>query len=946
VATNTGSVPATAVVVEAPLAPQLGYVPNSTRRDGVVVPDVVAPVEPAEEGPAEPPPSPAPLESGLAIGTLAPGASTTITYRAMVTVAVPTAAEVLAASIHSAEEPAPAEANGPTAVDLARLAERVRAEPEVQAAQPFGLVALPAGSVASGDRVLNQPVRVVAIDPDYAEAIPLVGFPRGAFSPGTAFLSPAAAQSLGAAVGSPLRLRVPGTPETSALSVPVGAIADLSAAGQWFADRSEDDQGDFVSAPMVVGVDLRTFHQRVLPAIRLDSAAPVPAVADPPVLEVHAQVRREVLSANPQAARRTTIGIRRTIERAAPGDLTVIDNLTGSLDRARVDSILATILFMALGVPGALLAGYLAFYGGGLLAEAERRERALLRSRGFGPATLTRAVAYQAAGIAVLGSALGVALALATAATLFPADVEPGDPTLAIAVGVVVAILTTVLAIYRPSKRALLRDVTEARQAVADTERPGWLRARLDLVLLAVAAIISVAFVLLGGFEPNASAHEDSLALSFYLLLAPWCLWLGAALLVGRGFFAISRRMAGRTTADFSRHLVRRTLGRSVTRRPGIVAAGMVTVSLAVAFGVSLAVFVATFHDRQEVDARFATGSDVRVTIGAGQVLPADMDARLRVPGVTAVSPVAQVPDAVLGSESLEFAAIDPETFPTVAPLSSGFFTDTNAEDAMEALVDDPRAVLVDSETADDFNVDKGDVIRLLIPSPSLGAPVLVNLTVVGTLVQFPGFPTGLDFVGTLATYGQETGVVSPSYYLLRTDGTPETNERVSAAVTSALGSDVPARITTTASAANPDQTSIAGLSLTGLGRVEGFYMLLIASLGIVIFVAMLLVQRAGERAVMRALGLARRRLRAILLGEAVIVASVSTVAGAIIGVPMAYMFIQILRRIFIVPPRLSYPPALALLLVGVAVVTIAVAAAIVSVAVRRLRVVEFLRAE
>jgi len=466
-------------------------------------------------------------------------------------------------------------------------------------------------------------------------------------------------------------------------------------------------------------------------------------------------------------------------------------------------------------------------------------------------------------------------------------------------------------------------------------------------VLLLVAAVISVAFVVTGGFRPKASAHEDSIALSFYLLLAPWCLWLGATLLAGRGFFALSRRLGRRSTTDFRRHLVRRTLRRSITRRPGTVAAGIVTVTLAVAFGVSLAVFVATFHAQQDVDARFAIGSDVRVTVGVGQSLPPDIDARLLVPGVVAVSRVAQVPDAVLGSEKLQLAAIDPTTFRDVAPLSSGFFTDTNADDAMQALVDDPHAVLVDSETADTFNLDEGDVMRLLIPSPSLGQPVLVEFKVAGTLTQFPGFPTGLDFVAHLGTYQQETGVASPSYYLLRTDGTDEGSARVAASLPAALGPDVPARITTTADAANPDQTSIAGLSLTGLGRVEGFYMLLIASLGIIIFVATLLVQRTGERAVMRALGLARRRLRAILLGEAVIVTFVSTVAGTLIGVPMAFMFIQVLRRIFVVPPdSLSYPASLPLLLVGVAALTIVVAAAIVSVAVRRLHLVEYLRSE
>ena len=83
------------------------------------------------------------------------------------------------------------------------------------------------------------------------------------------------------------------------------------------------------------------------------------------------------------------------------------------------------------------------------------------------------------------------------------------------------------------------------------------------------------------------------------------------------------------------------------------------------------------------------------------------------------------------------------------------------------------------------------------------------------------------------------------------------------------------------------------------------------------IFVAMLLVQRNTERAVMRALGLARRRLRSIVLGEAAIVATASVVVGTIIGVPMAYMFVQILRRIFVVPPTLSSPDSLPLLLLG-----------------------------
>ena len=63
VAGNSGPVPATSVVVEAPLPAQLEYQPGSTQRDGAAVPDVavgdvVAP-PPEEEGePAPPGPGP------------------------------------------------------------------------------------------------------------------------------------------------------------------------------------------------------------------------------------------------------------------------------------------------------------------------------------------------------------------------------------------------------------------------------------------------------------------------------------------------------------------------------------------------------------------------------------------------------------------------------------------------------------------------------------------------------------------------------------------------------------------------------------------------------------------------------------------------------------------------------------------------------------------------
>lgn len=942
VATNNGPLPARAVVVEAPVPAQLGYQPGSTQRDGAALPDLL----PSEE---EQPSPLAPLEPGLVLGDLAPGASVTVTYTGSTRVPVASAADLLSSSVRSAEEPSAAPANGPRAVDLAALTEDVRAVPDVRAAQPLGLVDLPAGAVEVGGQILDAPVKLLALDPSYARDIPIIAFTGGRFEPGSAFLSPALAQRLGATERLPVTLRVPGLPAGMPLILPIGAVANLTRADQLFASRDEESEGEFVAAPYVVGVDMATFQRQVLPALRVDAAADTPTLA-PPILEVDAQIDRAVLASDPASALRATSGVRRSVEQAAPGEVTVLDNLSASLTRARTDSTLAKILFIALGLPGAVLAGYLAFYGGGLLAEAEQRERALLRARGFTPSTLARGLVYQGLAIAVLGSAVGVALAIGVANLMFPTEFSPRGAgfSVSIVLAVAVSLITTMLAVHLPARRALLSDVTEGRRSVAPTASPGWMRGRLDLVLLLVAVLVSAVFVITGGLRPNPSAHEESIARSFYILLAPWCLWLGAALLAARVFLALSRRVGARAECpDFRRRLVSRTLVRSVARRPRAVSAGIVTLSLAVAFGMSLAIFVATFRDQQDADARFTVGSDVRVTPGLGEALPADVGDRLRVPGVDAVSAVAQVSDVVLGTEKLVFAAIDPGTFEEVAPLSTGFFTGTSRDEAMEGLAADPQAVLVDKETADDFNIEEGDTIKLQVPSRALGTSTTLTLRVVGTVIQFPGFPTGLDFVGNLGAYQQATGVTTPSWFLLRTDGTRNTNTEVARSLPDALGPAVPVRVDTTARFGNADQSSVAGLSLTGLGRVEGLYMVLIASLGIIVFVTALLIQRGTERAVMRALGLPRRRLRAVILGEAAIVSTAGIVVGAVIGLPMAYMFVQILRRIFVVPPAgVSVPPSAFALLLGVLAVTLALAAALVSVAIRRLRLLELLRTE
>ena len=97
----------------------------------------------------------------------------------------------------------------------------------------------------------------------------------------------------------------------------------------------------------------------------------------------------------------------------------------------------------------------------------------------------------------------------------------------------------------------------------------------------------------------------------------------------------------------------------------------------------------------------------------------------------------------------------------------------------------------------------------------------------------------------------------------------------------------------------------------------------------------------------MRALGMGLSQLRALVVGEAAIVALFSLVIGGLVGTAMALMFVQILRPLFIIAPDGLAVPGLELILLALLVLTaMALSSVIAGASLRRVRLVEILREE
>ena len=946
VAGNPTIAPATAVVLKDSVLAQLTYVPGSTKVGTAPAPDIPVPGDSASQSP---------LVTGLSIGTLGPGATATVSYQAKVVTPVPLGSLNFAGTLQRAESPTPTAANAPVGLDLGRITQQMRAVPGVSAAEPVALVDLPAGSLRSGGTVPAQPLKLLAISPSYARQFPIIGLGGASIDPGSALATRATADLLGAATGQALQLTLPG--HALPVTLRLAGIADLTKATPLFASRNPDNQGETVAAPYVLVVDFAFFQSAVLPALRADAAVQTPLMQSPPVVEVDVALDRAALSGDPTTAVIRSQGLRRTIERLSPGDITVIDNLSDTLISAQKDTTLAKVLFIFLGLPGVLLAAYLSRYAGGLLAESQRRERAMLRARGVRPAQLLRALGYNAVAIAVLGSLAGLALGAAAVVILFGtaslAAASQGALLTSVGASVGAGLLTTVLALYLPARRSLGREVGEERRELSVQGPPAWMRVRLDLVFLGAAAVVGGVTYLTGGYKPT-PVEGQSISLSFYVLLAPLFFWLGATLLAVRLLLLVISRLpaAGPRHPRPAKRLGLRILWVGIRRRPHALASGVVALSLAVAFGVSLGIFTSTYQAEKLADARFVVGGDIRVTPAAGAVPTPGGSAtplidQLKVGGVTAITPVSQTSSAIVGTDKRALLAVDPNSFGAVADFKPSFLVGTSPQAAMQALSAEPNAALVDVELAKAFNIQVGDPVKLQLPDRLTGKPVLLTLHAVGLFKNFPGMPQGVDLVTNAALYQATTHTPAPDFYLLRTNGTDAANAAVATAIGAGPGQSAQLTVDTTAKSFNLDQSSLAALNLNGLGRLESAYTVLMSALGIGIFVFGLLLQRRKEHVTMRALGMRMRQLQTLVLGEAGAVTLLSLVIGTAVGVAMSMMFVQILTPLFTVPPQgLTLPfGALGLLALLVLAAT-ALSSLVAGAALRRTALVELLREE
>jgi putative ABC transport system permease protein len=809
-----------------------------------------------------------------------------------------------------------------TGSDAGRVLATVRHQPGVRRALPVafadtsGLTATSGGSTqqTGSGKILGLPTGYAATFP--GEMRPLAGTGTGVL------LAQQTAANLHAAPGDAVTIGLSGG---RSAKVTVDGVVDLPAADSLFQK---------VGAPP--GSQLRAPPDNVILLPQNRFAAVVRGV--PVVTQVHTRLSH-VLPSSPSAAFTAVTGKAHNAEGRLAGAALVGDNLGTALDSARQDALYAQLLFLFLGVPGAILAGTITASIAAAGAGRRRSDAALLRTRGASTGRLVRLALGETTLAGVLGVAVGLGAALVIGAASF-GSASFGASTLAAVLwavgaglaGVLIAATAIALPAWRDARA--LTVAGQRAQVGRDDRAPWWARYGLDFAALAIAGLVYWQASRNGYRLVLAPEGVPQVSVNWYALLAPVLGWIGGGLLAYR----IADLVLVRKRSPLKRLLrpiagqLAPTVAATMGRQRRLLAKAATLVALTGAFAGSTAVFNATYQQQAEADARLTNGGDVTVTESPGVRVGPQAAARLAgVPGVRSVEPL-QHRFAYVGADLQDLYGVRPHSIRDAGKLQDGWFAGGTAAQLMDRLARRPDGVLVSEETVHDFQLRPADLLRLRLQDGKTKQYKTVPFHYIGVAKEFPTAPKDSFFVANEQYVAAATGTNAVGAFLVSTDGTsPATVARRLRAVVGTTGA-----VTDIVSQRKVIGSNLTAVELSGLTRVELGFALILAVAASGLALGLGFHERRRTFAIAAALGARSRQLGGFVWGESAFVIFGGAVLGTVIAVVISKVLVKVLTGVFDPPPdALAVPWAY---LGIVAVLTLAAVAAAGVLTLRALR--------
>jgi len=625
------------------------------------------------------------------------------------------------------------------------------------------------------------------------------------------------------------------------------------------------------------------------------------------------------------------------------GSAIVANNLAARLDAVREDALYARVLFLFLGVPGAILAIILTFAVSGTGGDRRRREQALLRVRGATTPMILRLESVEAIVVSFLAAILALIITLVVASQMVAIPLATRQTATVLVVALVIGIGSAVAAVIAPAWReARESSVRTGRARVGRGEAPFWEKTWIDLILLAIAGLVYWRTAAAGYQIVLAPEGVAATSVSYGSFIAPLALWIGVGLLVtrlfrhglarGRGFIATLFRPLAKALSPI--------VSASVSRQARLITRGVVLVTLAFSFAVSTAVFNTTYNVQSRVDAALTNGSDVTVTgttaYPAGQLL----DSISRVPGVEAARAMIHR-YAYVGNDLQDIYGVNALNIGDAADLSDAFFANNDARLTMQKLAARPDGVLLSQETVNDFQLKLGDLVnlRLQISKDHQYHPVPFHF--IGVVREFSTAPKDSFILANEGYVASQTGEPAREVVLIKGNVPPG---QLAKAI-EPIAAKVPgARVTDLGSVLKSISSSLTAVDLRGLTWIELSCGVLVLAGACGLVLGLGLIERRRDFALLSAMGAKARQLGAFLWTEGLIILLAGMILGFATGLGIAKMLVKVLTGVFDPAPQALAIPWMYLVVLLVAGCASTVLAVVIAQRVTQAKALEALR--
>jgi putative ABC transport system permease protein len=561
--------------------------------------------------------------------------------------------------------------------------------------------------------------------------------------------------------------------------------------------------------------------------------------------------------------------VQRAITAALPAGVqvvtgqTVVTEQTTAVSQALSFFSTALLVFAFISL---FVGGFTIFNTFSIIVGQRTRELALLRIVGASRRQVFRSVLAEAAivGLAssVIGLGLGVLAAIGLEALLrgFGITLPTGSPVFelrTVLVGLAVGVGVTVVASIGPARNAVR---IPPIAALSDQSSAGDVSLRRRFIWGACVALAGVALLAVGLAKPViALVGVGAVGIFVGVAMLSPALARPISSVVGR---PLARRMPGRLGRENSMRSPRRT-----AQTASALMVGLALVAAMSVFGASLSKSAtASVDDAIRADLIVSTSN------GAGNFSDAVVAEAAAVPGVTETN-------AIYGGQ-FEIR----NTLASLIAVSTQHLADTvilrMASGSPAAL--DAGGLLIDSTTAQSDHLSVGDTVPVTFAKTGSSSIRVGGIFEANALVG--------KYLVSAAFYQSHFSTPLPAALLLTT-----TNGSVDRAVTNALAPFPNVQVQTKAQF---EQTQVNSVNqLIGLVYALLALAVLIALIGIVNTLMLSVFERTREIGLLRAVGMKRRQVRAMIRSEAVILAIFGAIIGLVIGTGLGIALVSSLKQ-------------------------------------------------